>query len=420
MQVYHRYQPEIKEKFCPQIWLIARIRSLCYTCIMQVSSRPMGGYMREFEEPFASLLTTNMGLMPGERVVVFSDVIRSDENVSAEECSRRERLHAVAEALAVYAHKQSGFASFVSFPATLASGVEPPVDLWRAVFGNAIVDALLASGCFARILDKSADSSDLAVAREIVTANSAAVARVIIAMANNSTSHTRFRWLANAAGGRFASLPHFDPEMFFSSMAVDWQALAARTSRLAAAVNEAVAMELSTPDGTELSFSIKGRRAEGDDGLLTAPGSFGNLPAGEVYLAPLEGTAAGVMKIAYAPTRKLATPLILTIRGGEVAAVAGDDPHRDWLETKFAESSKNRNIAELGIGTNDRATRPDNVLEAEKILGTVHIAFGDNTGFGGVVSTPFHEDYVLYEPALTGIRADGSRFMLLDKGKLQV
>lgn len=375
--------------------------------------------MHQFAEPFASLLTTNMGLVAGERVVVFSDTIRSDEKPSNDDLSRRERLHSTAAALADYALKLYGAAGFVSFPATSASGVEPPVELWRAVFGNAIVDALLENGSFERILNKSADSADLAAAKEIVIAGSSAVARVIIAMANNSTSHTRFRWLTNAAGARFASLPHFDPEMFFTSMAVDWPALAARTSRLAVAVNSSVSMELSTPDGTNLTFSIAGRRAEGDDGMLTAPGSFGNLPAGEVYLAPVEGSADGVMKIAFAPTRKLDSPLTVTVTGGEVVAVAGDDPHRDWLEKKFTESAKNRNIAELGIGTNDRATRPDNVLEAEKILGTVHIAFGDNTGFGGTVSTPFHEDYVFYKPTLTGIRADGSRFLLLDNGKLQ-
>lgn len=375
--------------------------------------------MHTFEEPFASLLKTNMGLVSGERVVVFGDLIRPDENPAAD-LSRRERLYTVAKALAGYTQKEYGAASFVSFPATSASGVEPPIDLWRAVFDNAIVDALVANGCFERILSKSADSTDIAAAKEVVLANSAAVARVVIAMANNSTSHTRFRWLANVAGARFASLPHFDPEMFFTSMAVDWPTLEARTSRLATAVNSAVAIELTTPDGTGLSFSIVGRRAEGDDGLLTAPGSFGNLPAGEVYLAPLEGTAEGVMVINYAPTRKLDSPLTLTITGGEVTAVAGDDPHRDWLERKFTESRKNRNIAELGIGTNDRATRPDNVLEAEKILGTVHIAFGDNSGFGGIVTTPFHEDYVLYQPTLTGIKADGSRFLLLDNGKLQV
>jgi leucyl aminopeptidase (aminopeptidase T) len=239
-------------------------------------------------------------------------------------------------------------------------------------------------------------------------------------MANNSTSHTRFRWLANVAGARFASLPHFDPAMFFTSMAVDWQLLAERTARLAAAVNLGVSMRLSTPAGTRLTFSTAGRRAEGDDGLLTAPGSFGNLPAGDVYLAPLEGTAEGVLAIEYAPTRKLASPLFLRISGGEVVAVDGDDPHRSWLEGKFTENSCNRNIAELGIGTNDRATRPDNVLEAEKILGTVHVALGDNSGFGGVVSTPFHEDYVLYEPTLVVIGRDGAEQVILAAGRLLV
>jgi len=376
--------------------------------------------MENLETAFSSLLLTNMGLVAGERVVVFSDLVRDDEKLSVDDCSRRERLHLAAESLAEYSLRQFGVTLFVDFPATRASGVEPPVELWLAVFGASFVESLAETGCFERILQKSADNSDLETAKNSVLKHCADVARVVIAMANNSTSHTRFRWLANVAGARFASLPHFDPEMFFTSMAVDWQALAARTSRLAAAVNRAVSIELSTPDGTNLWFSIEGRRAEGDDGLLTSPGSFGNLPAGEVYLAPLEGTAEGVMKVEYAPTRKLVAPLTLTISGGEVVTVEGDDPHRELLERKFAESRKNRNIAELGIGTNDRATRPDNVLEAEKILGTVHIAFGDNTGFGGTVSTPFHEDYVLYRPTLVARTKEGSSLLILDNGKLQV
>ena len=90
------------------------------------------------------------------------------------------------------------------------------------------------------------------------------------------------------------------------------------------------------------------------------------------------------------------------------------------VEEKFDRSDLNRNIAELGIGTNDRATRPDNILEAEKILGTIHIAFGDNSGFGGTVSTPFHEDYVFYGPTLTALGEDGSEDVLLSEGKMMI
>jgi leucyl aminopeptidase (aminopeptidase T) len=124
------------------------------------------------------------------------------------------------------------------------------------------------------------------------------------------------------------------------------------------------------------------------------------------------------MVVEYAPTRKLVSPLELVVQEGNVVEIRGNEPYRAKLEQKFTESPKNRNIAELGIGTNDRATRPDNILEAEKILGTIHIALGDNTGFGGTVSTPFHEDYVFYRPTLQIFMGDGSSRTLLDDGKL--
>jgi aminopeptidase len=372
----------------------------------------------KYADAFASLFTTNMGVARGERIVVFSDLVRPDESPTAADRKRREQLHATASAAASFAGAHYGHASFCDFPATAASGAEPPRALWESVFGPQIMARLDDNQLSSALLDKTISLEQLAKARGIITASATEVARIIIALANNSTSHTNFRKLACAAGARFASLPHFDPAMFFSSLQVDWAALVARTDRLAAAVNQAVTMEATTPDGTVLHFGKIGRVAEGDTGMLTAPGSFGNLPAGEVYLAPVEGTTEGVMVITHAPTRPLATPLQLIIRGGEVVEVAGDEPYRAKLDAKFAESRLNRNIAELGIGTNDRASRPDNVLEAEKILGTIHVALGDNSGFGGTVSTPFHEDYVLFQPTLTAIDANGDRTILLTGGKL--
>ncbi|MCM2359463.1 MAG: aminopeptidase [Geobacteraceae bacterium] len=371
--------------------------------------------MKTLTEAFRSLFEVNMGIRGGERIVVFSDIIRPDETPSPDDADRRRRLLEVAEQAARFAGEHYGNARFVSFPATAASGAEPPEELWRAVLGDGVVDRLASSGLMPRLLAKQASPQELDRARELVCAARDQVADVVVALSNNSTSHTRFRALVNHADGRFASLPNFDPEMFFTSMEVDWAALAERTGRLAEAVNGAEEITVACPNGTRMRFGKQGRPAAGDDGLLTAPGSFGNLPAGEVYLAPLEGTSTGVMVLEYAPTRKLTSPLRLVVERGEVTAIEGDEPYRLKLEQKFAESAANRNIAELGIGTNDRATRPDNILEAEKILGTIHIALGDNSGFGGTVSTPFHEDYVFYQPTLTAVAADGSeRTLLLD------
>src|SRR5204862_488637 len=73
------------------------------------------------------------------------------------------------------------------------------------------------------------------------------------------------------------------------------------------------------------------------------------------------------------------------------------------------------NLAELGIGTNEAATMTGNVLEDEKILGSVHVAFGASAGIGGTVSVPVHLDFVVLEPTLDigGTRViDAGRFVL--------
>lgn len=369
---------------------------------------------------FDSLFMTNMGFQPGERVLVFSDTIRADEEVSASDQDRRPRLHATARAAAEYTKRKYGHGIFVDFPSTPASGAEPPLKLWIATFGDQTIAELESAGLLAKLLSKSASTDEIAGAREIVISHKAAVANIIIALSNNSTSHTRYRALACAAGCRFASLPHFDPDMFQTSMTVDWNTLAARTARLVEAVNKAEWIRVTTPNGTDMNICKQGRSAGGDDGLLTSAGSFGNLPAGEAYLAPLEGKSHGVMIVEWGPTRKLDQPLRLTVENGVVVQIEGNDSHREKLETRFAENPNCRNIAELGIGTNDKASRPDNVLEAEKILGTIHIALGDNTGFGGVVSAPFHEDYVFYKPTLTAIMESGETKIIIDNGNLLV
>src|SRR6185369_15136267 len=207
------------------------------------------------------------------------------------------------------------------------------------------MSGLQRNGILDDLLDKCVTPEQLARSREIVAANAADVPRIIVAMSNNSTSHTNYRKLACAAGARFASLPHFDPAMFGTSMNVDWQALADRTARLVTAVNRAEWVNVECPNGTAMHICKRGRQAGGDDGLLAAPGSFGNLPAGEAYLAPLEGESHGTMVVEWGPTRKLDTPLTLTIADGKVLRITGDDPLRAILEARFAENEACRNLA---------------------------------------------------------------------------
>ncbi len=98
-------------------------------------------------------------------------------------------------------------------------------------------------------------------------------------------------------------MPLFEVSMLEGAMNVDWKALAKRTTRLAKVVNKAESIEIKTPNGTSISFSKKGRKALSDTGILTRKGSFGNLPAGEVFLAPVEGTAQGRLVLEWGPDK---------------------------------------------------------------------------------------------------------------------
>jgi len=97
--------------------------------------------------------------------------------------------------------------------------------------------------------------------------------------------------------------------------------------------------------------------------------------------------------------------------------VEGKEKFVDYLKVKLAERPDNSNIAELGIGTNKGASRPDNILESEKISGTIHIALGDNSSFGGRVRTPFHQDFIFFKPTVILVYKKG-RKILLKNGQL--
>jgi leucyl aminopeptidase (aminopeptidase T) len=233
-------------------------------------------------------------------------------------------------------------------------------------------------------------------------------ADVLIAIVNYSLSHTQARARATEAGVRIASMPGFEARMFHSGgpMSVDYQQVAEDTGKLAQLVTGAERATVRSPGGTDISFSLAGRAGNVDTGLCTERAAWSNLPAGEAYAAPLEGTAEGVIvaqagwypNLSEDMTFQFDKGLVVSLEGG---GKVGDD-FRELLQLR-SEGEKHlarRNLAELGIGTNPNARQPDNVLEAEKIKGTVHLAIGDSSHVGGKVMADLHEDFVIPQPDL--------------------
>ena len=369
-------------------------------------------------ESIRAIFTTNLGIRRGERVLVFTDKLSEKEPVDARDQCRRERLRDIAYLTAEIGKSFTKNILFHEYLSVRSHGAEPPGELWQLAFGPRAVKGLAGSGLLMPLLSKEISDRETKKAEALIRAQRNSAVNAVIALSHYSTSHTRFRdFLTRVCGSRYASMPLFEPSMLEGAMNVDWKALAKRTTAIAKTVNKAVTITITTKNGTHLSLSKKSRKALPDTGILTKPGSFGNLPAGEVYLAPLEGTANGVLVLQWAPTRELRTPVKLIVKKGQVVSVEGDEPYADLLEAKLNERKENRNIAELGIGTNEKARRPDNILESEKILGTIHIAMGDNSSFGGRVKTPFHQDFVFFMPTVVLTDKDGARTILMKDGK---
>jgi leucyl aminopeptidase (aminopeptidase T) len=366
-----------------------------------------------------AIFRVNLGVKKNERVLVFTDRPSKKEHIPPENIERRERLRDIALLAEETGRAFAKKIIFHEFPSTGSHGAEPPRSLWERAFGERTVAALRDEKLLGPILSKKASSAQLANAEKIVKRYRRQAVDAVVGLSYYSSSHTTFRnFLTKLCGTRYASMPIFEAQMLEGAMNVDWKALAKRTRAIAKVVNGFHTIRLTTPGGTDLTLSKKGRRAHADTGILTRAGSFGNLPAGEAYFAPLEGASQGTLVLEWAPTRELASPIKLAIKDGIVASVSGEEPYIIELEKKLSERPENRNVAELGIGTNDRATRPDNILESEKILGTVHVALGDSSSFGGKVKTPFHQDFVLFRPTITLTGKDRKRLTLMKDGKL--
>ncbi|MBI4849012.1 MAG: aminopeptidase [Nitrospirae bacterium] len=353
-----------------------------------------------------SIYRINLGVKKTERAIVFTDGYNS-------------KLRKITKRIAESGVKFTPHISYIEYQPTGSHGIEPPEGMWREAFGENVHKEIKRRRLFKPLLAKKTSEAQNREIEKIIKAHREEAVDAVIALSYYSTSHTKFRDLLNRiCGTRYASMPLFDEEMLSGAMKVNYKKMLERTTKIARAVNKSEQIEIKTPNGTLITLSKKGREAKADTGIITKPGTFSNLPAGEVYLAPLEGTANGRLVLDWAPTRKLKSPMTLHVEKGMAIKVGGKEKYVEYLQAKLSEKKENANIAELGIGMNDKASRPDNILESEKIFGTIHIALGDNSTFGGKVRASFHQDFVFFKPTVTLVYKNGRKKHLLRNGKL--
>ena len=139
-------------------------------------------------------------------------------------------------------------------------------------------------------------------------------------------------------------------------------------------------------------------------GLFHKKGEFGNLPDGEADIGIKEGSANGILVIdaSMAGVGKLSSPITIKVKDGFAIEIKGKKDAKKLKEVlNSLKDKKAFNLAELGIGTHPKARITGRILEDEKVLGTVHIALGNNTTYGGSCDVPIHLDGVMTKPTIT-------------------
>jgi aminopeptidase len=207
---------------------------------------------------------------------------------------------------------------------------------------------------------------------------------------------------------------------FWQAMQTDYSVIGRQAAWLAATMRRAREVQITCPKGTNLRFAVDSRPVECDDGVIgeedLARGAvLLNLPSGEVCYAPPESSVYGraFIEVAFWNGQAI-RDLELEFTAGQVRAIAATEGFDLFVDTVENAGGDSRWLGEFGIGLNPAVRQVlGYTLLDEKMLGTAHIALGENRALGGENNSALHWDLVIQHPTVS---LDGIPVLL--EGKL--
>jgi len=233
----------------------------------------------------------------------------------------------------------------------------------------------------------------------------------------------RIKWIFKVKENKLAKLGHMpgiNEEMMLNSVNIDFEEMKSTAGKIINILNGADRLHITTEKGTDLLLGVKGRIFIEDIGVK--PGEDCNLPCGEIYCAPLETEADGIVVFdaSIGDIGVLNYPLKVYVSKGRITKFESDNIDLVKRISILQDVDKDAMvIGELGIGVNPGARITGNMLEDEKSLGTAHIAFGNNADFtgGGNNHSKIHRDYLFYKPTIEVSYAEGKNKVLMKHGE---
>jgi aminopeptidase len=221
---------------------------------------------------------------------------------------------------------------------------------------------------------------------------------VQILVTEKSLTHTKARIAATEKGARIATMPTITEDIANRCLDIDYDALKKESNRVYELLKGASTVRVVTELGTDITFTVGSTGFFGKDGgSFDHPGAYGNLPEGEVSFAPETCNGVYVVDASFPDLGLLDSPLTFKVKEGTVYEITGKHA-REVTERLDRVGPKAYRVAELGIGLNPKAKVIGNILEDEKVIGTVHIAVGNNLSYGGDNDVPLHLDGVITKP----------------------
>lgn len=268
----------------------------------------------------------------------------------------------------------------------------------RVKIGQALYEGAKELGCEAMLMimqerELSGQEPPKAIAEAMKAAD------VVVAPTAKSLTHTNARIQAAAAGTRVATMPGITEGMFGEgAITANYDEVEKLTAKVTELLTKASVARIEKDDCV-LTIRLDGRDGVPSPGVYREAGKCGNLPSGEAYIAPLEDGSDGEMIIdgSMVGIGKLESPLRMKIKNGKLYEITGE---KSELLQVLLKNEQNATLGELGIGTNEKAILNGIILEDEKVYGTVHIAFGTNTSFGGQNKAECHMDGIILKPTL--------------------
>ena len=236
---------------------------------------------------------------------------------------------------------------------------------------------------------------------------------VVVIVTGRSLTHTHARRQASRAGARIVSIPGPTEEMLrVGGLATDWASIHNLVRRTARRLRTATEVRLTSAGGTDLTLGVGGREWIAEDtGLCSKRGAFTTLPAGELFIAPLENSAEGRIVADLYFGEELVEPAQATLKEGHATRILGASRAVDMMNRGGREG---RTLGRFGFGLNARARANGPHVEAEKALGVASVGFGDNLLFGGRLHCGVRIESLLSEVT---VEVDGKP--IVEKGQLR-